>query len=367
MIKFRYLLTGIVALSAFVAPQTLPALPSDYKATATIDSTVMIMGSTTKLNIEFAGHLQGNAHIYINPSDNPELEISAATSNGSSIKDLSNGRRQLQQSYNVQVFDSGLYVIPKIYCISGTDTLSPKSPALKVVPVPLDSLNIIMGENGAEDVTVHDYTDIADVKSQKWDSVPDWVEDYGWWILAAILLIGALLFCYFKWFRHGKVPLKPAKKKTPPYVLAVRQLTQLQEKKLWQRGAEKEYYTQLTDILRSYLYGRFGINAMEMTSDQIRKAMADCGQIGPEISLVEEILYNADFVKFAKARPAAEINERSFKAAREFVEVTKPVEMPQSAKAKAGEPKEGDTEKTQIATKAGNSEETQITNNQSEK
>ncbi len=32
---------------------------------------------------------------------------------------------------------------------------------------------------------------------------------------------------------------------------------------------EKEYFTELTDILRIYLYRRFGINAMEMTSRQI--------------------------------------------------------------------------------------------------
>ncbi len=39
--------------------------------------------------------------------------------------------------------------------------------------------------------------------------------------------------------------------------------------KVWQKGRSKEYYTELTDTLRTYIQDRFGFNAMEMTSSEI--------------------------------------------------------------------------------------------------
>lgn len=302
------------------------ALPSDYKATATVDSTTMTMGSKTILKVDFTGPLMQDARIEIDNPDNPELEIQAEAKDGTSSKDIGNGRKQLQRLMTVQIFDSGLYVMPRIYCISGTDTVIPQSPAVKVMPIGLDSVNVITNSDGSiKDLVVHDFSDVAPVNARFWDFLPDVIEMYGWWILLAVIAIAAILYCYFKWFRHGRNPLIPQKKKTPPYELAVRQLAALQEKKLWQRGAEKEYYTQLTDILRTYLYGRFGINAMEMTTKQIMDAIAECEQIVVDNQLVGDVLSEADFVKFAKATPAADVNERVFTHTRQFVESTKPI------------------------------------------
>ena len=45
-------------------------------------------------------------------------------------------------------------------------------------------------------------------------------------------------------------------------------LETLHNQKLWQSGRHKQYYSGLTDILRTYLAGRYGFGAMEMTSDE---------------------------------------------------------------------------------------------------
>lgn len=300
------------------------ANPTDYKATATVDSTIMLQGSKALMTVEVVGSLSSNAHIDFESTD-PEVEI---TPNGNpDIKELGNNRRQIKELFTVQIFDSGLYSLPPAICISGNDTIKTNSPVIKVDPMPLDSANLVIENGEPVDVTIHDYSELADVEDKFFDFMPDWLQQYWLWLLIGLILIGGFAFVYFKWLRHGKIPLMPTHKPIPPYELALGQLNSLRDKKLWQNGAEKEYYTQLTDILRTYLAGRFGINAMEMTSEQIAQAIKDNEGAAEYALLVNAVLTEADFVKFAKARPLADENQRAFDNALNFVELTKPVEI----------------------------------------
>ncbi len=88
---------------------------------------------------------------------------------------------------------------------------------------------------------------------------------------------------------------------------------------------EKEYFTELTDVLRVYLFGRFGINAMEMTSRQILGALKNNKETRDKRDYIRQILNMADFVKFAKVRPLPDDNIASFENALKFVEETKPL------------------------------------------
>ncbi|MDE6812556.1 MAG: hypothetical protein K2J28_01800, partial [Duncaniella sp.] len=82
-------------------------------------------------------------------------------------------------------------------------------------------------------------------------------------------------------------------------------------------------------ILRVYLQGRFGINAMEMTSTQIRQILDSNEETRLSKENMERVLETADFVKFAKVRPLPDDNVRSFNSAMQFVEDTKPKPEPE--------------------------------------
>lgn len=303
------------------------ALPSDFKASAKVDSTTMMAGSQTTLSVDFSGPLLPDSRITIDTDGmDPEMEINS--NRNSSLTDLGNNRKELKESFLVQVFDSGLYTLPPILCISGHDTIVCNSPAIRVDPFPLDTANLVMSDTIVTDFKIHDYSDVTKVDKKFLDYIPDWAVDYFWWIVAAIILIAGFIFIYMKWLRHGRIPLIPVKKPIPPYELAINRLSSLQDQMLWQKGAEKEYYTELTDILRTYLNGRFGINAMEMTTPQILDALSQNEGLTEYTSLINAVLMQADFVKFAKARPNADENQRSFGNVRQFVELTKPVEAP---------------------------------------
>lgn len=109
----------------------------------------------------------------------------------------------------------------------------------------------------------------------------------------------------------------------PPHVVAIKALEALHNQKLWQNNRHKQYYSGLTDILRTYIAARWGVGAMEMTSDEIIEAMRSEELPDKARMDLTAILRDADLVKFAKATPDGEQNEADYLKAFYFVEETK--------------------------------------------
>lgn len=152
----------------------------------------------------------------------------------------------------------------------------------------------------------------------------------GWFALClgviAILLVGAWLLTKY---RHTIPLLGGERPKVPPHLEAIRRLEALRHQKLPQNGKHKLYYSGLVDILRDYLNGRFGIGAMEMTTDEILDAVAEFrneGLVdGKRYGDLGELLRTADLVKFAKMTPGDSESEGDYYNAYYFVEETKQV------------------------------------------
>jgi hypothetical protein len=97
----------------------------------------------------------------------------------------------------------------------------------------------------------------------------------------------------------------------------------LEDKKLWQNGKIKEYYSELTDIIRRYLQQQHGIEAMEMITAEILAAY-DSTSLQPDArSILSNILMQADYVKFAKVIPSRNENELNLTYSRQFIDMTK--------------------------------------------
>lgn len=214
----------------------------------------------------------------------------------------------------VQSFDSGFYKLPELEYVSGVDTSRSNHVVLKVLPV----------ANVTAETPIADYANVADPENSSiFDSLPDWLVNY-WWIL--LILIAVCFVAFRLWKRYQTTGrLLPKKPEPTPYEVAISGLRGLKEKKLWENGMEKDYFTELTDILRTYLYGRFGINAMEMTSRQILAALSANKETKDKRPMIRQILDMADFVKFAKVRPLPADNIQSLDNAMTFVEQTKPL------------------------------------------
>ena len=139
------------------------------------------------------------------------------------------------------------------------------------------------------------------------------------WITVAIVLAG-MVFLFIYLTKHKKKRDVAVVEKKPAIVTARARLENMRQKESWNNGTPKTYYTELTDIVREYLEGQFHIDAVEMTTDEIKAAVSSIN-IGERVSSkLFDVLGTADFVKFAKATPTKEQNEKSFSDINNFVE-----------------------------------------------
>lgn len=124
------------------------------------------------------------------------------------------------------------------------------------------------------------------------------------WLLAVMLLalagIGIWLFVKrrkVKVDEGGNVVKGPV---IPPYTKAIGDLKRLREEKIWQSGKVKEYFSTLTDIAREYIEGQFGVNAVEMTTDDIMEEIKPLHFSKEAYDKLKDTMVVADLVKFAK-------------------------------------------------------------------
>lgn len=297
--------------SAFMLSLAVPFAADAANAAslkASIDSTTVVQGSKAALKLEILKN--GDAGQIV---DAPEI---GAEYFGVEIADLKidtidhgNGRIELDYNYTIQAFDPGTVTLPPFRFAIDDDTINSETVTLKVLEVDLDTLTDI---NPMESV--------VSVPTRWYDIIPDW-----WlWIFVGVAAVGVIACCILLFRRKKGLISKPVII-TPPYDLAVMRLNDLQAKKLPQSGRDKEYYTELTEILRQYLDGRFGINAMEMSSTQIIDTLRHNKETRPGSDLMKQILEIADFVKFAKVRPLPDDNIKAFNSALKFVEDSKPL------------------------------------------
>ncbi len=203
---------------------------------------------------------------------------------------------KLIKKYGLTQFDSGKYVIPKQKIIIGGKTFATDSMLVEVNDIVVDTTK----------QKLYDVKPMIDVKkpSSNW-----WL-----WLLLTIALVATIGFLVY-WFVWRKRPLTEEEKiaQLPPYDRAKLALKQLDETKYLERAEIKEYYSELTFIIRKYLDEKVYDKALESTTDQLIDRL-NILQEGNQIELskddiknIEAILKRADLVKFAKSAPDIEL------------------------------------------------------------
>jgi len=143
------------------------------------------------------------------------------------------------------------------------------------------------------------------------------------WILAVLLaiLIGLGIWLFLKRRKtrvdeDGNVIKGPV---IPPYDKAVDELKRLREEKMWQSGKVKEYFSSLTDIAREYIEGQFGVNAVEMTTDDILDEIKPLRFPKETYNKLKNTMEVADLVKFAKYSASTLESDTALSDMTEFV------------------------------------------------
>ena len=195
------------------------------------------------------------------------------------------------KKYALTQFDSGRYVIPRVPVLIGNKQFLSDSALVQVNPVVVDTLKQKM-------------YDIKPVMAPKASS-----SDFWWYLLAFVLLCGLGYLAYW-WFRKQRN--KPREEEivyASPIEKATSLLQNLEKKSLLEQGDVKSYYSEMTDITRTYIEETVHIPAMESTTDELLEAMKKAamkkkmGLRQETMETFEKILKNADLVKFAKSKP----------------------------------------------------------------
>lgn len=302
---------AVVMLCFLLAGGVSHAVSSSVSAV--MDSSQITMGYRTAIKVESVESAANPSQLIIDKDAFP-VEVEIVDWVYGDTTDLGNGMLEIERALIVQPFDSGVYTIPPFLLVNGPDTVRSKALTLKVNPVDVSHL---------EDI--NPMAPPVNFYSKWYDWLPDWLTDYWGWYLLVLFIIAGGVCGYLIYTKKVTVNILPQKKRLPPDLIAFNRLNELKEAQLWERGQEKEYYTQLIDILRDYLQERFGINAMEMTSSQILRALRSNEETRLPQKYMEKVVEIADYVKFAKVRPMPDDNVRSWQNAMQFVEETKPV------------------------------------------
>jgi hypothetical protein len=105
----------------------------------------------------------------------------------------------------------------------------------------------------------------------------------------------------------------------PPHEVALEALAALEASPLLERGQVKEYHIAASDILRTYVEGRFRVEALEMTTREVLEGLAKIGADAPFRVGLRTFLEACDLVKFAKARPDAETSQAALDLGRRII------------------------------------------------
>lgn len=223
---------------------------------------------------------------------------------------VKNGIKELGAKILLTSFDSGSFKLPVPLIVLNPDGI----PDTVVFDTPSVEVNTIQ-------VDTTGFTPL-DIKGQI--QYPITFKEVFPWILLGIgiLAILYLLYRYIKYRRENRDFFGRPIVQDPPHIVALRELDKLRSQKLWQSGKEKQFYTGITDALRDYIEGRYGVSAMEKTSSEIMADLADKQIEAKPYNELSELLKTADLVKFAKYIPDALENEDAIPKAVRFVNST---------------------------------------------
>lgn len=201
-----------------------------------------------------------------------------------------NDSYELVKKYGLTQFDSGRYVIPQLkVLINGKPVLS-DSIKVEVANVKVDTLKQKM-------------YDIKSIEKEKSES------DLWKYILGIIILIALIVIGFLLYRKYKKAPKNEEIIYKSPIEKATSLLQSLEKKELWQHGEVKEYYSELTDIVRTYIEEEIHIPAMESTTSELIVSLKKVAsqkkmKLNSEtLKNLEKVLKQADLVKFAKVKP----------------------------------------------------------------
>ncbi len=225
-----------------------------------------------------------------------------------------------QYDYTISVFDTGKFVIPPFPVAFFPSDTSDEYQIIQSEPIEITVESVLKAED----------TDIKDIKPPVLTPI-----NYTRIVLigAGILLLIAIIVFAIYYYRKRKKgePLFKKEIIRPAHEIALEELELLLSKSYIAEGNVKDFFFELSDILRHYLENRFFITAMEETTTEVLESIQEVELQDEAYEKLKEVLDLSDLVKFAKYQPEQQEIQRAVELAQEFINLThlefEPVEL----------------------------------------
>ena len=276
-----------------------------FSQTAILDTNTILIGDQIKLNISIELNLNEECNW---PEFTDSVYEKVEIISKSDLKETeTENSKILSQQVVLTCFDSGSYYLPPIVFNENKKT---EGLLLNVNTLAINDSSSMMDITDTKIGTKDDYTaeEIIEKRKRFWIMIA--------WIIGILLLL-FLIYYLIKKYKKGESLITKRKIVIPPHITALNKLQNLNKKKLWQKGELKEYYSELSLILREYTENRFNFQALELpTSDIIRNLT----QLDSDmLSKLEFVLQKADNIKYAKGQAVEKENIESMELSVKFI------------------------------------------------
>ena len=210
------------------------------------------------------------------------------------------------QDFTIANFDTGSYTFPPSIAFFNSNKLFSNSLQFIIEMDKIDEKSFIKNIKPIKEVSIAWY-----------EYLFHFIKKYGWLILIILVFISAAIYLYQKFYKKKinsiSIPTIPLE------LTLLESLKNIEEKKYWENGRFKKYYSELSNVLWQFLEYRYSIQTFEKTSGEILESLKWSeipNKYPSELSRFFEI---SDGVKFAKFNPLQKDNIHSLELIKELI------------------------------------------------
>jgi hypothetical protein len=304
--RMRFLSLWVAALLVLLA---VPVQAADgVQITLTPDRNELTVGDPIQLTLEVTH--PADTQVIIPKLDQVWGDLEVRGQSQATTEANDDGTVTTRQTIEATLFNLGEFETPPLPL-----TITDDAGQVREETAPAVSLTVV-STLAPED------NELRDIKPQAGLAVPaTWPWIVGGLLLAVTVAVAGW-WAYRRW--RGVPFLPPVVDNRPAWQVAYDELIRIEGLGLLEQGRFKEYYTLVTDCLRTYLESQFRLGVFEHTTSELGVILRHSELAPDHARLFLELFSESDLVKFAKFTPDTETARRLTARARELVTLTRP-------------------------------------------
>jgi hypothetical protein len=204
-------------------------------------------------------------------------------------------------------FAGGSISIPAFKAVVSGDTI-----ATNILTFSVDAPEVNLEEG------IRAMKDIDEDPFSFWEKLWLWMKQYGLWI-GLLLLIGAASGYYYYRLKNNRITPQVVEPELPFYESLLVNLEHIEQQELWQQNKHKEYYTEVTNVIRKFIEHKFEIATFEKTSFELLESLKLSSINKSDYQQLSSLFGLSDMIKFAKSLPSPQENIQAIEIAKKLI------------------------------------------------